>query len=123
MTGKTKQAHPANKSRWLSLRLSSSQHARVESAAARSGLNVSEYARRRLLRDDKRPRIVVDASELKALLAQVRKAGGNLNQLQREVNTRHQAEELAPEISAAIAAVSEAASSVCAFIAESRDSI
>ena len=78
--------------------------------AALAGLGVSEYVRRRALSDADAPQIVADVATLRALHANLKRAGGNLNQVARELSTRHRADELAP-------AVADAAADVSGFIA------
>ena len=50
-------------------------------------------------------------------------AGGNLNQVARELSTRHRADELAPAIESSACAVADAAADVSGFIASVEHSL
>ena len=82
----------------LGLRLSAEEHRAISSRAQRAGLTVSEYVRRRSLEDTSRPIINIDVSELKPLHAQLKRIGGNINQIARAVNTLHRPEQELPAL-------------------------
>ena len=67
----------------LNVRVTPAQHAEVAWRAALAGLGVSEYVRRRALSDADAPQIVADVATLRALHANLKRAGGNLNQVAR----------------------------------------
>lgn len=77
-------------SKRLNVRLSVAEYEALQLSAKVSGLNVSEFVRSRCLKEDDRPRIVVDMQVLKRLYSDQRRIGGLLNQLLRHANTRHQ---------------------------------
>lgn len=107
----------------LNVRVTPAQHAEIARRAASAGLGVSEYVRRRALGDAGAPQIVADVETLRALHANLKRAGGNLNQVARELNTRHRADELAPAVESSARAVAEAAADVSGFVASVLNSI
>lgn len=107
----------------LNVRVTPAQHAEVARRASLAGLSVSEYVRRRALSDADAPQIVADVATLRALHANLKRAGGNLNQVARELSTRHRYDELAPAIESSAHAVADAASEVSGFIASVANSI
>lgn len=107
----------------LNVRVTPAQHVEVARRAALAGLSVSEYVRRRSLSDADAPQIVADVATLRALHANLKRAGGNLNQVARELSTRHRHDELAPAIESSAHAVADAASEVSGFIASVANSI
>lgn len=107
----------------LNVRVTPAQHAEVARRAALAGLGVSEYVRRRALSDADAPQIVADVATLRALHANLKRAGGNLNQVARELSTRHRADELAPAIESSASAVADAAADVSGFIASVEHSL
>lgn len=107
----------------LHVRVTPEQHAKVARRAALAGLGVSEYVRRRALSDADAPRIVADVATMRALHANLKRAGGNLNQVARELSTRHRADEMDPAIEHAALSVAQAATDVSGFIADVANSI
>lgn len=106
------------------IRVTSDERAAIEGRASRVGLSVSEYLRRRALRDEDRPVIVVDVEVLQKMYRDLRHAGGNLNQLcrwmHRNISDSAEIERFARE---AIVNLSRASTAVADFIEEARDSI
>ena len=107
----------------LNVRLSKEEHAAIVRRASGAGLTVSEYMRRSALQDADRPTIRTDAEKLQALYRNLRKAGGNLNQIARELNTRHRPAELETEMLIAFRSISRASDELSAFIRDARNSI
>ena len=70
----------------VSLRLSEAERARLFRRAQRSGLGVSEYARRKLFLNENRPIINTDVEALKSLLSDEKRLGGLLNQALKHAN-------------------------------------
>lgn len=113
---------PAKDSR-LNVRLSAEEHADIVRRASGAGLTVSEYMRRSALQDTDRPIIRTDPERLQALYRNLRKAGGNLNQVARELNTHHRPAELEAEMLIAFRSISRASDELSAFIHAARNSI
>ncbi len=107
----------------LNVRLTPAEHAAVKRRAADAGLATSEYVRRCALRDGDRPVIRTDADQLRATYRNLRKAGGNLNQCARELNTHHRPNDLEAQLGAALQAVADASEDVSAFMADTRASM
>lgn len=107
----------------LNVRLSPEEHAAIAWRASGAGLTVSEYIRRSALQDTDRPIIRTDAEKLQALYRNLRKAGGNLNQVARELNTHHRPAELEAEMLIAFRSISRASDELSAFIHAARNSI
>lgn len=107
----------------LNVRLTQEEHDAIRSRAESAGLGMSEYLRKRALQDDGRPIIRTDNEQLRSLYRNLRKAGGNLNQCARELNTHHRPERVIEELEDALAAVARASEEVSAFIADARNSI
>ena len=107
----------------LTVRLTQEDHAAIKARAADAGLATSEYVRRCALRDGDRPVIRTDAEQLRAIYRNLRKAGGNLNQCARELNTHHRPSELEAQLGAALQAVADASEDVSAFMADARASV
>lgn len=106
------------------VRATSDEHRRAMAKAAAAGVTLSELIRSRVFDDENRPLIQTDPERLQAIYANLRKAGGNLNQVVRLCNTRKQmADALAPELERALASVSQAAEDVSEFLADARRSI
>jgi hypothetical protein len=85
-------------------RVTENEHAAIEEAASRAGLAPGSYARDKLLGGNP-PRAVralpVERQAMAALLAQIGRVGGNLNQLARASNSGLPV--YAPEVSEALA--------------------
>lgn len=107
----------------LNVRLSPEEHAAIARRASDAGLTVSEYIRRSALQDTDRPIIRTDAEKLQALYRNLRRAGGNLNQIARELNARHKPNEFESEILIAFRSISRASDELSAFIHDARNSI
>lgn len=106
------------------VRATENEHRRAMAKAHAAGVTLSELIRSRIFDDENRSLIQTDPEQLRAVYANLRKAGGNLNQVVRLCNTRKQmADQLAPELNQALAAVTKAAEDVSEFLAEARRSI
>lgn len=106
------------------VRATEDEHRRAMTKAHSAGVTLSELIRSRIFDDENRPLIQTDPERLRAVYANLRKAGGNLNQVVRLCNTRKQmANQLTPELNQALAAVTKAAEDVSEFLAEARHSI
>lgn len=77
-------------SKRLNVRLASAEHEALAQRAKASDLSISDYVRFCCLKENDRPRIIVDMQVLKRLYSDQRRIGGLLNQLLRHANTRHQ---------------------------------
>lgn len=107
----------------LNVRLSAEEHADIVRRASGAGLTISEYMRRSALQDADRPIIRTDPERLQALYRNLRKAGGNLNQIARELNARHKPNELESEMLIAFRSIARASDELSAFIRDARNSI
>lgn len=107
----------------LNVRLTEAERAAIAKRAVSAGLTISDYARRCALQDQDRPVIRTDAELLKKLYANLRRAGVNLNQCTRELNTHHRPNQVEQELSLAFSALARASSDVSQFIADARRSI
>ena len=107
----------------LNIRLTAGEREAIRLRASQAGLSVSEYIRASALRDDSRPVIRTDAAALKKIYADLRRAGSNLNQCARELNTHHRPANVERELELAFCAIAKASEDVSAFIAETRKSI
>lgn len=107
----------------LNVRVSEAEHAAISARAAEARTTISEYVRKRALRDERGPRpIEVDARELQRIYRDLRHAGGNLNQVCRWLNShRSTAANMENEIKSALEATRCASSQVAEFIAEVRE--
>ena len=107
----------------LNIRVSEAEHAAISAKAAEAQTTISEYVRKRALRDEQGPRpIEVDVGELQKIYRDLRHAGGNLNQLCRWLNSRRStAESMENEMKSALEATRCASSQVAEFIAEVRE--
>lgn len=107
----------------LNVRITAEEHALIGHRASAAGLTMSEYMRRAALNDRDRPIIRTDAEGLQALLRNLKRAGGNLNQCARELNTHHKPDRIEDELAIALSAVAAASNEVTAFIRDARNSI
>ena len=107
----------------LNVRLTAEEHAHIGQCASAAGLTVSEYVRRAALNDGNRPIIRADAESLQALLRNLKRTGGSLNQCARELNTHHKPDRVENELAIAFSAVAAASDEVAAFIRDARNSI
>lgn len=107
----------------LNIRVSEAEHAAISAKAAEAQTTISEYVRKRALRDEQGPRPVeVDIGELQKIYRDLRHAGGNLNQLCRWLNShRSTAAIMENEIKSALEATQCASSQVADFIAKVRE--
>ena len=104
----------------INVRLSVAERDALRRRAELAGVTVSEYVRRRALSDGDRAVVYVDESELKKLFVQLRRAGSNLNQCARELNTHHNPACVNDALLNAFDAVAKASEDVSGFISESR---
>lgn len=111
------------KDRRLNIRLTDSEHAAIVRRAQMSGLGVSEYIRRCALQDVDRPIIQTDIETLQKLYRDFKHAGGNVNQIACELNTRHRPDQLEAEIHTALISIEHASSEVSNFIEIVRQSV
>lgn len=108
----------------LFVRLSKEEKAVIANRARKLDLSMSEYVRRCALRNDSRPVVEVDASMLRQIHANLKRAGSNLNQISRWLNShRNQPGQFEEPLVEALAETSQAASDVAAFIADVKKSI
>ena len=107
----------------LNIRLAAGEREAIRLRASQAGLSVSEYIRASALRDEGRPVIRTDPEALKKVYADLRRAGSNLNQCARVLNTHHRPELAERELELAFCAIAKASEDVSAFIAETRKSI
>lgn len=108
---------------WLGVRLSQAEHRAIAQRAKAAGLNMSEYVRICCTVDRTGPAIVTDAEELRKIHVDLRKVGGNLNQVARELNTHHRPNDIEDTLRAALAAVAQASEDVSTFISDARRSV
>lgn len=107
----------------LGIRLSRAELAAINARAKASGHTVSDYVRIRCTEDRDGPRIVTDVDELRRLYVGLRKAGGNLNQVARELNSRHRPDEARGRLTEALEAVARASEDISRFISDARRSV
>lgn len=107
----------------LNVRLTKQEHATVLLRAKRAGLTASEYVRRTALQDTDRPIIHTDVDLLRDIYRNLRRAGSNLNQCARELNTHHKPNAIEDQLKRALAMVAVASEEVANFITEARESI
>lgn len=106
------------------VRATDDEHRRAMAKAHAAGVTLSELIRSRIFDDENRPIIQTDPAKLQDIYANLRRVGGNLNQIVRLCNTRKQmAADLAPELTNALAAVANAAEDVSDFLTDARRSI
>lgn len=108
---------------WLGVRLTRKQHREIKDRAKASGLTVSDYVRIRCTTDPEGPVIKTDAETLRRMHANLRRAGSNLNQVARELNTRHRPGEVEDDLLCALDAVAQASENISKFIADARRNI
>lgn len=107
----------------LNVRMSADERDALQRRAELAGMTASEYVRRRSLADGDRPVVKVDDGEVRRLFVQLRRAGSNLNQCARELNTHHNPAVLGVTLDDAISSVAKASRDVSDFIADVRESI
>lgn len=89
----------------------------IRSRARRAGVGMSEYMRSRaLLNLDGAPTFNVDSAELKAAYANLKRAGSNINQCARVLNTYGADSRAAEQATSAMERVSLAADAVSAAL-------
>lgn len=104
----------------LHVRLSDSERRSLERRSRLAGTTVSDYVRSRALAGEAAPPPSFDAAALKAAHADLKRAGNNLNQVARALNSRGPSS-LPPELVAgALASVAAAASCVAGTLASGR---
>ena len=107
----------------LNIRLDTDELKYIKHRAALAGMTTSEFVRRRCLGSDSRSIVNVDVEELRAIHVQLRRTGNNLNQIARELNTRHKPEEIESLIHEALRRTAEASTQIAQFIVEIRQSV
>ena len=107
----------------LNIRLEESELIQIKDNAARADISTSEYVRRRCLTSEGRPCIIVDIKALEDIHVQLRRTGNNLNQIARELNTRHKPAEIEGLMRDAFRQTAQASAQTAAFIEEARKSI
>lgn len=105
---------------WLGVRLSQADRSAIKARADGAGLTVSEFVRRRCTEDREGPVVKVDAAELRGLHADLRRAGGLLNQVARELNTRHRPDRVEAALERSLEAVATASEDVSKLISDAR---
>lgn len=105
----------------LNIRLTADELVAIKSRARKSGIGISEYVRCRCLRSINRPAIIADAETLKAMYANLRHCGGNLNQCASAINRHAQISD--DELASAFRAVASASTDISRFIADIRKNI
>ena len=113
-------SRPDGRGAWLGVRLSQADRAAIKARADGAGLTVSEYVRRRCTEDRDGPVVEVDAAELKKTHADLRRAGGLLNQVARELNTRHRPNQVETALEHALRTVARASEDVSKLISDAR---
>ena len=108
---------------WLGVRLSHAQHKAIKERAEATGLTVSDYVRIRCTTDPEGPVIKTDVETLRRVHANLRRAGSNLNQVARALNTKRRPDGLEDELREALGAVAHASSDISKFIADARRSV
>lgn len=105
--------------------MSEAEHAAIAAKAAMAGMTISEFVRKRALRDNESPNaIVIDTEELKRIYRDLRHAGGNLNQVCRWLNTHSSSSQaLEDELGKALATTSEASEEIASFISLARERV
>lgn len=107
----------------LNVRLTQEERDAIRSRAESTGLGMNEYLHKRALQDDDRPIIRTDSEQLRRIYRSLRKAGGNLNQCARTLNTHHHPERISNGLEDALSAVARTSEDVSTFIADARNSI
>jgi hypothetical protein len=107
----------------LGLRLRAEECEAISSRARRAGLTVSEYVRRRSLEYTIGPIISIDVGELKLLHTQLKRIGGNINQIARAVNTLHHPEQELPALKETLDELGECMELINDILEEVRNSI
>lgn len=105
---------------WLGVRLSQADRAAIKARADGAGLTVSEFVRRRCTEDRDGPVVKVDTAELKKTHADLRRAGGLLNQVARELNARHRPDRVEAALERSLEAVATASEDVSKLISDAR---
>ena len=72
----------------IHFRVTKEEYQAISAKAALADLSLSEYLRRCSMQDTDRPIINVDAKTLRLLYRDLRHAGGNLNQIARQLNSK-----------------------------------
>lgn len=107
----------------LGIRLSWAEHRAIAQRAKAAGLTMSEYVRTCCTTDRTGPVITTDAEELRKIHVDLRKIGGSLNQVARELNTRHRPDDIEDSLHTALSAVAQASQDVSIFISDARRSV
>ena len=110
-------------SKRLNVRVTQAEHAAIAAKADKADMTISEFVRKRALRDPQGSRpIEVDTAELKRLYRDLRHAGGNLNQVCKWLNS-HATHSNAHkhDLHNALSATARASEQVASFISEARE--
>lgn len=101
----------------IDVRVTRHEYQRIKSRARKAGIGISAYMRSRALNDPKNVRTInVDTDELKKAYANLKRAGSNINQCARALNTYGQRGCSEERAAAAIQHVSAAADAVAAAL-------
>ena len=105
--------------------MSEAEHAAIAAKAAMAGMTISGFVRRRALQGSESPNaVVVDTKELQRIYRDLRRVGGNLNQVCRWLNTHSSSSQvLEDELRKALATTSEASEEVTSFISLARERV
>lgn len=102
----------------IDVRVTPREYQRIKSRARKAGIGMSAYMRSRALNDSKNKMTIdVDADELRAAYANLKRAGSNINQCARALNTYGQKGCSEERAIAAMQHVSAAADAVAAALA------
>lgn len=101
----------------IDVRVTHREYQRIKSCARKAGIGMSVYMRSRALNDPRGVRTInVNADELKKAYANLKRAGSNINQCARALNTYGQRGCSEERVVAAIQHVSAAADAVAAAL-------
>lgn len=107
--------------RRIYVRVTEKELARIRARARRAGMNISAFARMRLLNDiEARPALDLDVAELRKAFADLKHAGSNLNQCASALNTFGADGDSAANTDRAVRRVFAAADNICALISAAR---
>lgn len=96
----------------IEVRVTRREMERIRSRAKRSAMTVSSYVRHLALRDSEAPSIEVDAVALREAHANLKRAGSNINQVAKALNTYGAGGANTAAIDSALSSVTAAASAV-----------
>lgn len=104
----------------VNVRVSERELAAIRRRARAAGMTASEYVRRRALDDADRPVVEADVGLLRAMYADLRKCGSNLNQCAKALNSGRPPAGMGPSLQDALDSVAAASRDVSGLIAEVR---